>query len=394
MRSSGSNIFVSGTRRVPLPAAHGVRRKKGDWLRGTSWFAVGNALRGVPGAAQETERHGGRSLQRPSLAAKGFTLIELLVVIAIMMTLMALAARQMRPAVDSRRIREAARAVNVYLGSARNTAMVNRRPCGVVLYPTPGAGMTMMVMTLEQAEVPPPYAGDDASATAQVLSTSTPNVFTATLTSLNSNLVHNLDTIQFNNQGPWYTINGILPSSTTVTLSLYLDWTQDPSFAWTLNQATPSPVVPWGTSWPTGLPGVPYRIYRQPFSGNGTKSVATPVQLPAGAVIDLGWSGTDASSFSVNGSPIYIMFNAAGAVDRVVGGGFSGSVSQPIFLLVGKPAAARGIAGTTPGYQDPENLWVVINPQTGLVTTAPVAVGSDLPSSRLLARDAQGVGGR
>ena len=46
------------------------------------------------------------------------------------------------------------------------------------------------------------------------------------------------------------------------------------------------------------------------------------------------------------------------------------------------------------GYQDLNNLWVVINPQTGLVTVAPVAAGSSLTLSRSMALDAQLMGGR
>ena len=46
------------------------------------------------------------------------TLIELLVVITIILMLLFVVARRLRPAIDSRRVREAARAVNVYLSSA------------------------------------------------------------------------------------------------------------------------------------------------------------------------------------------------------------------------------------------------------------------------------------
>ena len=56
----------------------------------------------------------------------------MLVVVTIMMLLVAVSATAFRPANDSRRIREAARAINVYLGSARNRAMETGRPCGVI----------------------------------------------------------------------------------------------------------------------------------------------------------------------------------------------------------------------------------------------------------------------
>jgi Tfp pilus assembly protein FimT len=299
----------------------------------------------------------------------------LLVVISIMLMMMAMAAHRMRPAVESRRTREAARALNVYLGSARNWALVNRRPCGVVLAPSAGIGQAAMV--LEQVEVPPPYAGDDITAAAQVQLTSAGTI-QATLSAFNASLVHVGDTIQFNYQGPWYTISGA-PGSGSLTATY--DQTQQ--------------VVPWSS---TPSAAMPYRIYRQPFSQGGpNKSVTAPVQLPAGAVIDLTGSGTDAANFRATGaadaadvSRVYIMFSASGAVDRIYSSKASlqGPIGQPIFLLIGRLDVARGLAATQ-NYSDPGNLWVVINPQTGLISTAPVAVAGDLVGSRQLARDAQ-----
>ena len=294
-------------------------------------------------------------------ARRGVTLIELLLVVAIILIMMGLAARQMQVAKDARRNRETARAISVYLGSARSTALANRRPCGVVLTLT--SGIPQCVMALQQAEVPPPYAGDTTNATATVQGSG--GTYNATLTGASSlsKLVHQGDVIQFNYEGPWYTINGVSP------MTLSLDQSQ-------------GQIVPWGS---TPSAPMPFRIYRQPYNNSGahTKSVASPLQLPAGAVIDVGSSGTDAANFSTadssGNSPIYIMFSPAGGIQSVYQNGtnFSGPVSTPIFLLVGKVAKARGIdSNNQKNCQDMESLWVVISPQNGLVTVAPVAAGN------------------
>ena len=125
--------------------------------------------------------------------------------------MMGLVARRMQVAKDSRRSREAARAVSVYLGSARSTALANRRPCGVMLASAGTAGgMQNCVMVLEQAEVPAPYAGDTTAATATV-QVAAALTYAANMSSGAStrNIVHTGDQIQFNYEGPWYTINSV-----------------------------------------------------------------------------------------------------------------------------------------------------------------------------------------
>ena len=75
------------------------------------------------------------SWPRPNPARRGVTLIELLVVVSIMLIVTVIAVPAMKPALENRKIREAARAVNVYLGSARNHAIELGRPVGVLFIP-------------------------------------------------------------------------------------------------------------------------------------------------------------------------------------------------------------------------------------------------------------------
>lgn len=93
---------------------------------------------------------------------RGVTLIELLVVISILMLLTMLAIPRVRPAAEARRIREAARAVSVYVSAAQNRARELGRPCGLEIVRDPDLPNGAVV--LHQVEAAPTYAGDVTSA--------------------------------------------------------------------------------------------------------------------------------------------------------------------------------------------------------------------------------------
>ena len=157
-------------------------------------------------------------LHPSSFARRGVTLIELLVVAVIILMMLALAARQMKLSLDSRRAREAARAINVYLSSARNQAIATRRPCGVALMP-----MMNIVANDEFGDDGRPMRGDASAARSPrallrrrqlggaPVQSSGLGAYAAILspssgTPVSPGLVHIGDKIQFNNQGPWFYI--------------------------------------------------------------------------------------------------------------------------------------------------------------------------------------------
>ena len=335
-----------------------------------------------------------RRTDRPTDPARGgVTLLELLIVITVLMMLVGVALPAMRPALEGRQVREAARSLNIYLSSARSVAMVTGRPCGVMIQRLEAEPLCSM--ELAQAQVPPPYAGDTVDARAVVTRGGINGgiaTVTAQLSSYNATLVNRGDLIQFNHQGPMYTVTGGGGS-----LTLQIDVSQGLQ-------------LPWPTSGTPSDP-MPYKIFRSPM-----KSYATPMQLPGNAAIDLQFSGTDTlPNFPQQNpqdlSPIYIMFAPNGSVDRVYcwnqqqGAYGPVEVTEPIYLLVGRrdrvpaPAPAEGLL---PNYQDTRNFWISLNPQTGLVTTVEVAAwpnnSSGIPAnpqeSRSLAREAQSIGGR
>ena len=76
---------------------------------------------------------------------------------------------------------------------------------------------------------------------------------------------------------------------------------------------------------------------------------------------------------------VTILFSPTGAVVSVVGM----PVTDPIYLMIGKRAriANSFVTGnpnetTLTNWQDLNNLWVTINPQTGMVNTEAVAAAA------------------
>jgi hypothetical protein len=76
-----------------------------------------------------------------------------------------------------------------------------------------------------------------------------------------------------------------------------------------------------------------------------------------------------------------ILFSPGGTVTGTFDPAVLTPVNSPIFLLIGK---VEKVGNTTPNtnFEDLENLWVAIHPQTGLVTAA--EVGGDLNNDNLI----------
>lgn len=429
----------------------------------------------------------------------------MLVVVSIMMILVAVSASAFRPANDSRRIREAARLMNIYLGSARNRAMETGRPCGVVLHPFNSA---TYALSMDQCETPPAYAGETLDAVVKVQDWTylpgTTNYYAANQATvlkvivrpgdIPDTLIHRGDLIQLNNQGPLYTVDidsgedsfmsrdydfpllGAAPDPNAIdfTGATALPATDGttPADGFVDNYMltlTLSPLCAQQTPWPRRPNSNPttilaptnwsqpvsFRILRSPVAGSSLiKGGARTLQLPKATVVDLGYSGYGSGIFVADwtagttyyvgntvllGNSYYtcvqthvadaatnkpanttywkqiafpditIMFAPNGAVASIYTGGEATPITDPIYLLVGKRermlnlfALGNTNEDTMVNIQDQTNLWVVINPQTGLVTTGEVGAptGSEtneagiLVSSRALARDSQGMGGK
>jgi prepilin-type N-terminal cleavage/methylation domain-containing protein len=301
---------------------------------------------------------------------RGFTLVEMLIVIGIMLMLVTAAMTIMPAAGEARRTREAARSVNVYLSTARNRAMETGRPCGVTFRFFAG---NPCALNADQCEVPPDYEGQTLQSMAQVNTTSssmTVNLVYGTNSQaevLPRNMVRPSDLIQFDHQGVIYSLSGGTDSNGYLTGGTFVITAYDPN---------PAPPLPKYAR------AVPFRIFRAPM-----KSAAESLQLPTSTVVDLDFSGMS-NQLGSGAQNLTVMFSSTGAVDSVYYGSVRSSVTDPIYILIGKRerVATFTPVGQVPpatkletqftNLEDLNNLWVTINTQTGLINTEPVATGA------------------
>lgn len=313
---------------------------------------------------------------------RGMTLIELLVVAAIMVTLMVVALPVLNPVAENRVTREGTRALQAALDSARMRASRLQRPCGLALIPY--GDFPSACLKCEHITCPPNYCGDSIGATCTVEN----NKVTFDDDS-DRDMLKAGNWIQFNHTGPWYYLNGdqiVLPYD------------------------LPDKYQPF---WSDGkVSGLQYAIRRYPIdSGKQPLRKALgldpPVTFPRGVVVDLYHSGVGYSggsdilrqqwgdlSFATAKDenkqdvpiPIMIMFNPGGGVEIyykgysvIVPAKIGSDYAPKIYLLVGHwDRALRdpkvGFIAPQDGLDNlgvPSTFWLVINPRTGLVTSAP-----------------------
>lgn len=331
----------------------------------------------------------------PSALGKGrtgMTLVELLVVVTILVLLTGVVIPVLTPSLESRRMRESARQVNLYLNRARSLAMEKKRSVGVWLERR--SGLNQAVTNLFIVEELPPTGLDSSNIPRLLVSNSNPQTPSTGTVLLNfpggapSDLQVG-DYLQLNFQGPIWEMITISPVSANQR-------------ACTLRQTGMGPPVPPNVPYP----GIPYQIFRTPR----LRSLASPLELPAATAIDTQWSGigvgTLAQAFAppttTDSNPILILFSPKGEVKSVwCWNNQSGTpawqqnkVTEPIYLLVGKlNRIPQGEDGLT-NWQDLGNLWVVVTPQTGMVRTMEMASGTNYVEARRIARESQSMGGK
>jgi prepilin-type N-terminal cleavage/methylation domain-containing protein len=375
----------------------------------------------VDRSLRERRRHAERAYYDER---SGLTLVELLVVIVILTMVTAATIPLMAPVTGERKVRESARVLSSLLAQAQSRALATGRPAGVWIQrletPAPGQPRTdrgNQAIDLFLCESPPPYAGDSTDARARV-SVSGATVVVEILNDLPPGYVFKGDRIRFNYRGSVFQISGIGPLVGVRSANADGSLTGENMAI----QILPTDVLP-----PLNVP-LPYQIFRQP-----AKTADEPVTFPVGAMIDLGFSGVGngmefavpvagaAATAAATGdpqTPVLVMFGPSGNLDSVYFGDRPPTQSaprflphkliNPVYLLVGQRNADNATAA--PNYMNQENVWVAVNPQSGLVTTSEVAIGTDdnvsidwsksqevstlISASRAFARSAQNMGGR
>ncbi|NLE37570.1 MAG: prepilin-type N-terminal cleavage/methylation domain-containing protein, partial [Pirellulaceae bacterium] len=320
---------------------------------------------------------------RTNRARAGMTLVELLVVVSIMLLLAIVAIPAFQPVIQNRKIREGARAVNVYMGSARNRAIETRQSRGVWIQRD--ERQPQSAVTIYQANVPPPYAGDTTETQVQVqiadddgdsIADVDGDGYTILKVRLSNGTASDRifkigDIIKINFQEPVYRIsngtdgnsNGFLDG---FPIKVQADLRKGQSVPWPLGP----------TNWSRSTP---FQIVCSP-----TRSAVAPLELPRGVVIDLFESGLPGLAFepanASDTSPVILTFGPTGAVEYIYNQDKRETVSRPICLLIGRsdripatfasPSELPQHDDGLRNWQDLNNLWVAVNPYTGSITTA------------------------
>src|SRR5690349_12583778 len=108
-----------------------------------------------------------RALRHHRSRRPGVTLIELLIVILVMLMITAVTVPAISPALEGRKVREAARMVEVFLNGARNRAIGSGHSVGVLI--EPDENEPSQCVALSYVEQPDPYGGDYDNSTLVVL---------------------------------------------------------------------------------------------------------------------------------------------------------------------------------------------------------------------------------
>ena len=394
----------------------------------------------------------------------GMTLVELMIVTGIILMLVVISVPVVKPMLASRKQADAAQTLSIYLNSARIRASETGRDCGVMFerytdINTYGTAFPYndSCLVVRQVENPPAYTGSisdvrvsvdivpgtegnvaniifhkwekaDATWSGDSPKNASPVPYTGENPAWN-NLVQRGDKIQFDNQGPYYTIvqessfPEYQPGSADV--NTYYTGTNDA-------QVKPDrrcPMIAVKNKLPTTygigdsnvirpIPRnspVTFKLLRTPRSGEPQLTLTQPIGFPNGIIVDLQYSGTGAfgtlqpgagtppvktwydvgSSFrpqdAYDKSPVIVMFSPAGSVSLVRGSNVSDD--GPIHFLIGRWDRAAGDwqpdnngsltvrRDDSPyppddglrNFEDMSNFWVTVDQRSGRVTTSPVA---------------------
>lgn len=422
-----------------------MRRTNQKWsVVSGQWSVSGRCATGLPVHFRNpTTDH--RPLTTDDCA---FTLVELLVVIAIITVVSALAVPLLTPVLDTRRVRESARMLSSEFAAAQSEALARGRSVGVWIERLPNEPNAAIDMFLCEVPPPYSGDSEASTATVSVMVAGPQNnivttpggspqtvlkyqglfVFGASDTSW-VGLLRPGDTIRFGARGPLYRFSDQQTAPATATIdpttgllkpgspptsmliepadsaNLVYNYTTNPlaktKVTGLFTSVAPAAFSPQG--WTT-----PYQIYRQPV-----KSSSQPLQLPQSAMLDLaysgfgngGWLSLLPPALNTPPSPLVILFNSTGAVDGwlLVGDKDFGAMQPPpgpMHFLIGKRekvstqhpySSTSYVYSEDPetqakkhNFRDLENIWVSINPQSGLITTSEVAELRDQATSTVM----------
>ena len=275
---------------------------------------------------------------------RGLTLIELLVTIMIMGIVIAIAVPVLRPPVDARSVKEAARMVSTALASARTKSIETGQSWGVEFTPLSSSDSSQ-VGTLHFCRVTDSYEGFNGEITDQG---DFKGLYDPAKITVPWNVLKYGGWLRFGYQGKKY----LVPDDKKEL--------ENPPGITTLIQLNPAPATGAASS-------IDFQFYPAP-----RKSSLMPIQLPSRAVVDMGLSGVG-DTFGNNGTPIQkITFTKTGEVDQFHTSLGSSDASERIHFFIER-TGRTDTQSTDPEdnhLQDGEAIWVSIDPRTGAIKSA------------------------
>jgi len=398
-----------------------------------------------------------RQACRLQRSRRGFTLVELMLVILIMLAVTVITVATVAPSLRGRRLREAARQVNVFLNAARNRAIQSGRPWGVVIERQRGFPSAGVLLHL--SHVPPLYGGNSQSAAMRLCTLSVdPQTGVATVGAtvnsgqLSPRLVRPGDVVYLNAHSQEYLVlsvndsdgDGYFDEGNLVDSNGDFWWDVPPQAGGFplvlqigLRPGSSPTVLPWPVADPSTASFPLSEAVRFLISMQPERSAVGSLQLPEGTCIDLGGIDALGSLLATSGldqgdlgtfrprpanpsgsppvpedvSPVVILFSPNGGVERVYCWWWDTITPTatwqgrpplgPVYLLIGQRDKVNRDITRPPGQQsnleDLNSLWVVIQPTTGIVTTAQNSLMQnpyDVWNARRRAREQAGLGGR
>jgi prepilin-type N-terminal cleavage/methylation domain-containing protein len=366
---------------------------------------------------------------KPGRGRDGLTLIELLIVMAIVVLLAGLTLPSVKNLLKDQKIGQAARVVQGFAESAKARAIASGRRVALVLERARtddkgGAGNDSLIandtcIRMSLGEVFPPYEGDWSGTTATVYDKSgdgfvdwmeIPAAQAASLTG-SSPMVSTGDLVELADRNQGFIISGVKSgNSASGTPVVQLALANPPYFN---GKQCNEPIWPLTPALDSGAE-VSFRIYRTP-----SKMMAGSVVLPRGTCVDLsmsgvGPSGRDFSTFSINAptgstasagdfGAVYLVFSPRGTLELAYYQSRTSSgvpsvvrvLPNGIFhLLIGRTDQVDPLYGTSSSVAavstrddfkanlvDPANVWVSVNPYSGMIYSSQLTLGDGTVSA-------------
>ncbi len=313
---------------------------------------------------------------------RGMTLVELMVVVLILGLLAVTVLPNLANSADSRKIREAARAVSSFVAASQSQAISGRSGGGIRIDVLGSPmGSNDAALDVGMVMIPQPYCGDDPGSVVTVdpdPSDSSMAVLTFTggfsdspLKDAENEWLRYLR-IRFGGSRIEFMFE---PTLGTATGTVYMQDGIGPSNLPNLNQTIDN------TSWPQGA--VCYEITAGPLRDGNTS-----LTLGDGVAIDMtnSYVGTG-NIFSVPrlSDSVYLLFDSAGVPTSWINDGLTKQpFAETLFLLINSVEAIQNNTSLT----EPGGYWVAIDPRGGVPKVAEVKP-QGAPIDTLKIRDSQ-----